>query len=155
MVQVQHNGLYSPTFNNMNRWFRHVLKITCWGRSKNAYVLSVRLVGITEMSVLNRRYRGRLKPTNVLAFPMTASDAKGEVWLGDIVACPPVIAKESRKYNMPLNSRWMHILVHALLHLLGYQHNTAMDRHSMEKLEKRVLLHFGLTNPYLISDRKL
>lgn len=119
--------------------------------------VSVRVVDEDEMSALNRSYRGKNQPTNVLAFPaaldtlpgLPAEDAQ---FLGDLVICAPVVLREATEQGKPVASHWAHMLVHGLLHLLGHDHESDAEAERMEALEIRVLDHCGIENPYRIKQ---
>lgn len=111
----------------------------------------MRIVGEDEGRELNRRFRGRDAPTNVLSFP--AGDdlpvPAGRVRpLGDLVLCAPVVIREAREQGKPLEAHWAHLLVHGTLHLLGYDHDDEPAASDMERLEVTILADGGLPNPY-------
>lgn len=113
--------------------------------------VSVRIVDAAESRHLNRDYRERDKPTNVLSFPagaVTGMPATEPLPLGDIVVCAEVIAAEALQYEMPVADRWGHMLVHGTLHLLGFDHIEKDDATAMEQLETRILAARGVTDPY-------
>jgi probable rRNA maturation factor len=115
--------------------------------------LCIRIVGVPESRNLNRKWRHKNKPTNVLSFPssepraLTTSSA--HVLLGDLVICAPVIAREAREQGKPLSAHWAHIVVHGVLHLLGYDHVKNRDAKRMETREVEILARFGYQDPYL------
>ena len=113
--------------------------------------VSVRIVDEPEMRNLNRDYRGKDKPTNVLAFP--AGDPgcmpPGETpLLGDIVVCAGVVAREAEEQGKRPEHHWSHMLVHGTLHLLGHDHADDDEAQAMEALERRVLAALGIADPY-------
>lgn len=103
--------------------------------------VTVRIVGAREGRLLNLRFRGRGKPTNVLSFPY----GRGR---GDIVLCHPVVAREARAQGKSLAAHYAHLAVHGSLHLRGYDHVKKKDARRMEKAEIRVLRRLGFANPY-------
>jgi probable rRNA maturation factor len=116
-----------------------------------AVELSVRVTGYDEITALNRDYRGRDRPTNVLSFAVEqlAGQPGGEPRiLGDIVVCAPVLADEARAQHKALADHWAHILTHGTLHLLGYDHEHEEEAEAMESLESRILAARGIANPY-------
>lgn len=131
----------------MNRWLSCALR-TC-ARSGQSYALCVRVVGVAEMMQLNRDYRGVIAPTNVLAFPAHMEAQNNTIYLGDIAVCGRAVACEARDHNIPVQRRWAHVLVHGLLHLLGYDHIRPPERCRMEAIERRIMRHLGYPNPYL------
>jgi probable rRNA maturation factor len=119
-----------------------------------AGAMCVRVVGPAESRQLNRRYRGKDEPTNVLSFP--ASPAEGELAgvLGDLVICAAVVAREAKAQGKTRPSHWAHMVVHGVLHLHGYAHERPRAARAMERLEVEILRGFGYQNPYLpVSSR--
>lgn len=110
--------------------------------------VSVRLVGEAEMSQLNRTYRGKDGPTNVLSFPCDLPAELELPLLGDIVICAPVVLKEAREQDKDLSAHWAHMAVHGTLHLLGYDHIEEEDALLMEGLESRILNSLDYPCPY-------
>ena len=109
--------------------------------------VSVRIVDEPEITSLNSQYRGLAKVTNVLSFPAEISVDEVEV-LGDIVICSKVVKLESDQYGRGFTDRYAHMLIHGLLHLLGYDHMEEAPRNRMERLEIDLLLGLGMGNPY-------
>jgi probable rRNA maturation factor len=98
---------------------------------------------------MNRQYRGKDYATNVLSFPYEPSPRDKTGLLGDLVMCPPVIAREAKKQGKPLRDHYAHLTIHGVLHLLGYDHEVAAEAKRMEGLEIRILAGFGIANPYI------
>ncbi len=113
--------------------------------------LSVRIVTKDEMTELNSQYRGKSSPTNVLSFKDGLIDEEGRTFLGDIVLCNQVVLEESEEYGKSFESRYAHLLVHGLLHLLGHDHDDESDRSEMEKLETELLKSLGFPDPYEVA----
>ena len=109
--------------------------------------VSVRIVGEDEIAVLNGQYRGLGNATNVLSFPAGISVEEVE-FLGDIVICSKVVKLESDQYGKGFANRYAHMLIHGLLHLLGYDHMEEAAQIRMEQLEIDLLLRLGMGNPY-------
>jgi probable rRNA maturation factor len=111
-----------------------------------------------KMRVLNNDWRGKDKPTNVLSYPQfpptkvfaEAKKSKTPLYLGDIILCLPVITREARELKKPVNHHLIHLVVHGVLHLLGYDHATSRDASTMEKREKAILSELGLPDPYVL-----
>jgi len=114
----------------------------------------LRLVGEQEMAALNRDYRGKAGPTNVLSFPADLPPGLGLSLLGDIVICAPVVAREAAEQNKAAAAHWAHMAIHGSLHLLGYDHTEAADAAIMERLEAAILARLGLPCPYPDHARK-
>lgn len=102
-----------------------------------------------EVRALNRTWAGRDKPTDVLSFPAgepTCGD--GSRVLGDIILAYETIERDARELGVPLAAHATHLVVHGLLHLLGYDHAVGCDADAMEGLETRILADLGLHDPY-------
>ena len=119
--------------------------------------VSVRLTSDEEERALNRQYRGKDKPTNVLSFPMVQPDLieavsqngdDGELLLGDIVLAHGVCAREADEKGVTLDAHAPHLIVHGLLHLLGYDHQGSAEAEHMESLEGDIMARLGLHDPY-------
>jgi len=114
------------------------------GRQARGRELSVLVVGSARSRSLNRRYRQRNYPTNVLSF---APAAAGPL-LGDLVICPEVLQREARAQGKAVRAHWTHLVIHGALHLIGYDHARPVDARRMERREVRLLRSLGVANPY-------
>ena len=97
---------------------------------------------------LNRRYRGIDKPTNVLSFPSTGPSTAMPGFLGDIAIARETCEREAAADDISLRAHTAHLIVHGLLHLIGYDHETDEDAAVMEPLETNILLALGFHDPY-------
>ncbi|WP_430437533.1 rRNA maturation RNase YbeY [Oceanibaculum nanhaiense] len=115
--------------------------------------LAVRLTDDAELQALNRQYRGKDRPTNVLSFPGDADDAlPGEpAPLGDLALAYGTVAREASEQGKSLADHLSHLIVHGTLHVLGYDHETEAEAAEMEALEVRILSGFGISDPYLLG----
>lgn len=126
--------------------------------------VSVRLTDDAEVHTLNRDFRGKDKPTNVLSFPqvqddllesLANSDAKepgGEILLGDIVLARETCAREAEEKGISIVDHATHLIVHGTLHLVGYDHMDDASAAAMEALEVKALASLGIANPYADQD---
>ncbi len=110
--------------------------------------LAIRLVDTKEGRSLNRHYRGKDYPTNVLSFPAELPEGVNLPLLGDLVICAPVVAKEAAEQGKPLNAHYAHLTVHGVLHLLGLDHDDEREAEAMERLEREILADLGVADPY-------
>lgn len=122
--------------------------------------ISVRLATDGEVHALNRQYRRKDAPTNILSFPMVQADLldgiantdDGEVLLGDIVLAHGVCAAEAVERGIPIEHHATHLIVHGTLHLLGYDHLEDHEAETMERIEIDALASLDLADPYLIRE---
>ncbi|WP_242096401.1 MULTISPECIES: rRNA maturation RNase YbeY [unclassified Sphingomonas] len=123
--------------------------------------ISIRLTSDDEVRTLNARYRHKDKPTNVLSFPMVQSDLletvtqgsdDGEVLLGDIVLAHGVCTAEAADKGVSVETHATHLVVHGVLHLLGYDHLADDEADAMEAIERDALASLGIADPYLVRE---
>ena len=139
-----------PGNAEIERWVHMTLK----GKYKQAQ-LTVRIVGYEESQHLNQTYRHRPGPTNVLSFPFERPDMVQPPLLGDIVICGPLVVKEAADQNKEVKAHWAHIVIHGVLHLLGYDHEDADEANIMESLEKKIMTELNYPDPYALSHDQL
>ena len=111
--------------------------------------LTLRLVSAQESAELNEVYRGRSGPTNVLSFPCAVPHLAQPPLLGDIIICADCVAEEARQQARPVQMHWAHLVIHGVLHLLGYDHIDQDQALSMETLETQIMLALGFGDPYV------
>jgi probable rRNA maturation factor len=109
----------------------------------------VRIVDEQEIAELNEQYRHKLGPTNILSFPADLPEGIELDLLGDLVICAPVMEKEALEQNKILAHHWAHIIVHGVLHLLGYDHIDEAQAELMENKEIAILNKLHINNPYI------
>ena len=127
--------------------FRHWARAALLGRRRDAE-LTLRIVEPAESQALNRLYRGKDKPTNVLSFPAELPEELGLPLLGDVVICRDVVETEAREQGKPVEAHWAHMVVHGVLHLLGYDHQSDEQADEMEALEAGIMAELGWPDPY-------
>jgi len=129
----------------------------CWTRAALEDVakpveLVIRVVDEVEGRELNNRYRGKDKPTNVLSFTFEAPPVAESNHLGDLVICAPVVAREAQEQGKRLKDHWAHLVIHGMLHLSGYDHQTEDEAQLMESREKSILQGLDIQDPYRQID---
>ncbi|MDD9888928.1 MAG: rRNA maturation RNase YbeY [Gammaproteobacteria bacterium] len=143
---------WAPSLEDCEQWIGAALD----GVVADAnYAVSLRLVNSEESSLLNKNYREKSRPTNVLSFPANFPAELGEnlefLPLGDIVVCPEIVSKEAKDQGKALEAHWAHMLIHGALHLSGFDHSIDSEAELMESHEVSTLEKLGFPNPYLIG----
>ena len=134
-----------PKPASLRRWIRAAL-------ARNAKI-TLRFVGEAEGKALNRSYRRRNRATNVLAF--VYHEGRGTHGIeGDVVLCVPVLRREAGEQGKLLAAHSAHLVVHAMLHLQGYDHAGAADAARMEARERSILARLGFPDPYTAPASK-
>ena len=114
-------------------------------RAPRKAALTILLTGDAQLKTLNRDFRGKNKPTNVLSFPAAANK---DGYLGDVALAFGVTRKEAAAGGKTFADHATHLAVHGVLHLLGYDHVSAAKAKLMEPLETRILAELGIADPY-------
>lgn len=110
--------------------------------------VSIRIAGEQEVAALNWRYRSKKGATNVLSFPCDTHVPLTVPFLGDLVICAPLVAREALEQDKEEQAHWAHLVVHGVLHLLGFDHQQEMEAEQMEALETTLLKSLGYPDPY-------
>jgi probable rRNA maturation factor len=108
----------------------------------------IRIVDEQESAELNEQYRHKKGPTNILSFPVEIPEGIELDLLGDLVICAPILEKEALEQQKVLVDHWAHIIIHGVLHLLGYDHIEEDEAELMENKEISILESLSITNPY-------
>ena len=151
LIDIQNPESYTtiPAESDLSHWAQ-----AAWQGEGEAGVV-LRIVNDAESQTLNRDYRGKDYPTNVLSFPYDVPPIpleEGETdYLGDLVVCLPVMEREAAEQGKTTTQHWAHLLVHGLLHLQGYDHMTDAEAEEMETLETQILGELGFPNPYQVQ----
>jgi len=140
----------SPDDASIQRWIMAALRTT------DVSEVSIRIVDEQESAQLNHQYRKKTGPTNVLSFPFDAVTPEPLPILGDLVICAPIVVREAMEQHKSIDAHWAHMIIHGVLHLLGYDHCNEEDAEVMESLETEILLGLDFPAPYLepVSDNQ-
>lgn len=152
-----------PSLEEMNAWAQAAFDTVGY---KKDCALTVRFVTNDEIQELNREYRDKDKPTNILSFPFNETDLsdlpleaqaelQGELggeFLGDLVIATEVVRKEAHEQKKTLTEHYAHLLIHGCLHLLGFDHIEDDEAEEMEGHEIVALEKLGYPNPYEVDD---
>ena len=126
-----------PTRPQVRRWVQAALN----GDAE----ITVRFVDREEGQNLNREYRGKDSATNVLSFVYTHTPV-----CGDLVLCAPVVAQEAQQQHKSMLAHYAHLVVHGVLHLQGFDHETEDEAQIMEARERVIVMRLGFPDPYAV-----
>jgi len=133
-----------PDQEQIQRWVDAALE----GFNQGTEIV-VRIVDEQESAELNEQYRHKKGPTNILSFPVEVPEGIELNLLGDLVICAPILEKEALEQHKALTDHWAHIIVHGVLHLLGYDHIDDDEAELMESKEITILNKLNIKNPYI------
>ena len=140
-VQYACNKDHLPLRQKIQSWARAALNVD----GMRGGQVTVRFVDAEEGQALNREFRNKDYATNVLSFPYESEP----VVCGDLVICSPVVEREAKEQDKTLEAHIAHLIVHGVLHLQGYDHETSKaDARRMENRERAILLALGYADPY-------
>ena len=142
-IQMAYESEDSPDEQSIQRWVSAAIR-----DEREDTELSVRIVDEQESKSLNEKYRGASGPTNVLSFPFDDTLPVPIPLIGDLVICAPVVAREAQQQNKAVDAHWAHMVIHGVLHLLGYDHQQEQQATIMESLETDILQNLGFPPPY-------
>jgi probable rRNA maturation factor len=142
------------TYAARRPWAPRRLQFKQWAAAavaghRHPAVLSVRVVGAARSRSLNSLYRQKDKPTNVLSFGGAGMSPDGLSYLGELVICAPVVAREAAAQGKTAEAHWAHMTVHGVLHLLGFDHEKLAEARKMAAREIQILDRLGFSDPYV------
>ncbi len=139
--QTQNN---IPEQQDFTRWV--------WQSLKNHYYraqINIILLDTEEAKTYNQQYRGKDYATNILSFPYEDEYRSGyKILQGDLLLCPQIVEQEALEQHKTLDAHYAHLIIHGVLHLLGYDHEEENAANQMESLEIHLLHQLGYQNPY-------
>jgi len=148
-VQRVSTSLSIPANEKFQLWAEAVLA----GRSES-FTMGIRVVDEVEAQGFNLEYRDNDYATNILSFPSELPEGLPEELkqsqLGDLLICAPVVAREALEQQRLEADHWAHLVVHGVLHLLGYNHEESEEAEVMESLEVEILANLGISDPYQV-----
>ena len=142
-IQTVHQANNLPDEQQIHRWVDAALQ-----NHPSDTEIVVRIVDEQESAELNQQYRHKSGPTNILSFPVELPEGIELDLLGDLVICAPVLEKEALEQQKVLADHWAHIIIHGVLHLLGYDHIEDDEAEVMESKEISILNTLKIANPY-------
>lgn len=151
VIQQAADSTFIPSAATLKKW----AKTTLQNKLASAEV-TLRIVDKPEIQTLNNTFRHKDKPTNVLSFPfktLAGINLKIPI-LGDIVICADIVNEEAEHQQKPAKAHWAHMVVHGMLHLLGFDHENDTDAEKMEHEEIIILHALGFENPYIDKGNK-
>ncbi len=110
--------------------------------------ITLRIVDEKEGLEFNKAWRKKDSATNVLSFPIGEPIKQAPNLLGDIVICAPIVEREAIDQGKDIEAHWAHLIIHGILHLQGYDHDSENEANAMELKEIRILEKIGYANPY-------
>ncbi len=143
-IQTIYKSNNQPDQEHIQRWVDAALE----GFNQDTEIV-VRIVDEQESTELNEQYRHKKGPTNILSFPIDVPEGIELNLLGDLVICAPILKKEALEQHKALTDHWAHIIVHGVLHLLGYDHIDDDEAEFMESKEITILNKLNIKNPYI------
>jgi len=132
-----------PTLEQFESWV--ALVSTELGKQ---FQLSIEIVDSKTSRQLNKTYRKKDKPTNVLSFPLELPDFIEEKLIGDLAICAEIVEREAKQQNKEIINHWAHLTLHGILHLLNFDHIIEREAEIMENLEIKLLAQINIENPY-------
>jgi probable rRNA maturation factor len=156
-INIEHKE-WNSCFKNIRKQFKSLCEIVLKEAGFIEYAktveLSVLLTSDYKIKEINKKYRSKDKPTNVLSFPGEKfevgqyADLGDYIMLGDLAFALEVIVAEAKDQDKKITDHFYHLVTHGLLHLLGYDHVNDNDAKIMENLEVKILSNLGIANPY-------
>lgn len=139
----------APSAEQLLRWAQAAL-----GPAPGSAAITIRVADEAEIQALNKGWREMDAPTNALSFPLSGGAGAPSGLAGDVVACAPVIKREAAAQGKTLSAHWAHVIIHGVLHLMGYDHVKEQDAVAMEAKEIAILKNLGFSDPYALNEQR-
>ena len=145
-LQRAYEHINTPENKDFKEWVEQVFDHCSY--EQDDAELTIRVVDENEIHALNLKYRHKDSSTNVLSFPSDLPKDVPIYILGDIIICPTVLEREAKEQKKSLKAHWCHMVIHGVLHLLGFDHEEEQEAEKMESSEIEILRELGFDNPY-------
>ncbi len=142
-IQTLTDNTFIPSRYFLQRWVNKALA------KKVVTEVNIRLVSKKESAELNKTYRHKKGPTNILSFPFEPPPGIASAILGDLVICAALVNQEAKQQAKTCLAHWAHLVIHGCLHLIGYDHIHDRNAIQMETVEIQLLENLGYENPYI------
>ena len=139
----------APSAEQLLRWAQAAL-----GPALGPTAITIRVADEAEVQALNKGWRQIDAPTNALSFPLSGGAGAPPGLAGDVVACAPVIKREAAAQGKTIAAHWAHVIIHGVLHLMGYDHVKERDAVAMEAKEIAILKNLGFPDPYALNEQR-
>lgn len=147
-LQIVASNDFIPSQADFERWVSAALKDFSLSGE-----ITIRIVDQLESAYLNETYRKKSGATNILSFPFENDEELATPLFGDLVVCAEIVAQQAQEQARPIIDHWAHLIVHGVLHLLGYDHIQEQEAIVMETFEVKILHELGYEDPY--GEREL
>lgn len=144
-IDIACKGQFIPPATDIDIWLQKALQQAT--TVDNTIEIGIRILDETESAQLNQQYRSKSGSTNILSFSYSTQPL-----CGDLAICASVVNREAEELSLEKTAHWAHIIVHGVLHLLGFDHEQDDEAEIMENLETKILATLGVDNPYEQED---
>ncbi len=135
-----------PSKKQFQEWVAHALQ-----KPGPQSEMTICIVGPAKSAALNKKFRYKTGPTNVLSFDTVPVPGEQTFSLGDLVICAQLVAKEAKQAKKKVLAHWAHLTIHGALHLQGYDHQKPKEAAIMENLESKIMQQLGFPDPYFFT----